>query len=296
MLGDLAGLYDELMGPPGIPWSGLVADGHGITENGYDPAYMDYMLKASFAFFDVVGKLSPDFREKYRTLRADEGRASTTRLMAIIDQMASDIWQAVKNGDWDAFVALPRTTTTDAFATVAAAAANGAYLHFDGVMEAAMRAGKLTPEDVVQHATSVTKVFQTFVDLDKNGHLEDMKKPTPVAGMGFEPTTTMIVAIAVLGVVVVIGFAYIFYVIKLASPAQQKALEWCDKVAKEGSKEDAMACVNAAASIVKNGNLDLMGVFSSALSPIFVVLAIGAAFYMAPMIFRQFQKSRTATA
>lgn len=292
MLGDLAGMYDELMGPPGIPWSGLVADGHGIEENGYDPTYMDYMLKAGSEFFSVIGGLSPDFKNKYRNLRADEGRASTTRLMAIIDQMATDIWQAVKNGDWDAFVALPKTTTTDAFATVAAAAANGAYLHYDGVMEAAMRAGKLKPDEVVQHATSITKVFQTFVDLDKNGHLEDMKKPTPVSGMGFEPTTTMIVAIAVLGVVVVIGFAYIFYVIKLAAPAQQKALEWCDKVAKEGTKEDAMACVNAAVSMQKSGNEALANVFGTALAPIFTVLAIGAAFYIAPFVVRQFQKAK----
>lgn len=287
-------MYDELAGPPGIPWAGLTANGHGIEENGYDPAYMDYMLKSGGEFFGVIGTLSDEFKSKYRTLRADEGRASTTRLMAIIDQMGADVWQAIKNGNWDAFVALPRTTTVDAFSTVAAAAANGAYLHYDGVMEAAMRAGKITGEEVMQHANSVTKVFQTFVDLDKNEHLGDLKKQKPVAGLGFEPTTTMVVAIAVLGVVVVIGFCYIFYVIKLGAPAQQKALEWCEKVAKEGSKEDSMACVNAAVNMEKNGNLNLANVFGTALAPIFVVLAIGAAFFMAPTVIQGIRKIRAA--
>jgi len=292
MLEALAAEYDSLAGPPGIPWSGLIADGHGIEENGYDPAYLDYMLRASTEFFTVLGQLTPEFRDKYRSLRADEGRASTARLLAIIDQMGADVWQAVKNGDWDAFVKLPKTTTLDAFSTVAAAAANGAFLHFDGVMEAAMRAGKLTGGEVMQHATSVTKIFQTFVDLNKSGHLSDLKPGVPTSGLGFEPTTTMIVAaIITIGVVVLMGFCYTMYVIKLAAPAQDKALAWCDKVSKEGTKEDAMACVNAAASMEKSGNLELASVFGTALSPIIAVIAIGAAFYMAPAILRQFRKT-----
>jgi hypothetical protein len=285
-------MYDELAGPPGIPWSGLVADGHGITENGYDPAYMDTMLKASSDFFGVIGSLSEDFIDKYRNLRADEGRASVTRLMAIIDQMGADVWQAVKAGDWTAFVALPRTTTVDALSTIGAAAANGAYLHFDGVMESAMRAGKVTPEDVMQHATSVTKVFQTFADLDKNGHLAQFKKNAPVAGLGLAPA--IIAAIAAVGVVLVIGVCYLFYVVKLAAPAQQKALEWCDKVAKDGTKEDAMACVNAAVNMEKAGNQNLANVFGTALAPIVTVVAVGAAFYFLPFIIGAFRRTRAA--
>jgi len=292
VLKELADMYDELTGPPGIPWAGLMADGHGITENGYDPAYMDYMLRAGSDFFGVVGALGPDFVTKYRTLRADEGRASVTRIMAIIDQMSADVWEAVKDGDWDAFVALPRTTSTDAFATLAASAANGAYLHYDGIMEAAMRAGKVTPEEVMQHATSVTKAFQTFVDLDKNGHFDDFKKKSQVAGLGIAPA--IIAAIVAVGIVLFLGLVYLIYVVKLAAPAQQKALEWCDKVAKDGSKEDAMACVNAAVSMQKNGNLNLSNVFGTALAPIFTVLAIGAAFFMAPYVIQGIRKIRAA--
>ena len=40
----LAGLYTDLAAPAGIPWAGLTAEGNGITENGYDPRYMDLML------------------------------------------------------------------------------------------------------------------------------------------------------------------------------------------------------------------------------------------------------------
>jgi hypothetical protein len=293
VLGDLADMYDELAGAPGIPWAGLTADGHGIEENGYDPTYMDYMLKDGAEFFGVVGSLGPDFVAKYRTLREDEGRASVTRIMAIIDQMGTDVWQAVKDGDWDAFVALPRTTTVDAFAALAAAAANGAFLHYDGIMEAAMRAKKLKPAEVVSHANNVTKVFQTFVDLDKNGHFADLKKkPPPVAGLGLAPA--LIAAIVAIGVVLLLGLCYLIYVIKLAAPAQQKALEWCDKVAKEGSKEDAMACANLAASMEQKGNPLLGNIFAQALTPIFVVLAIGAAFWIAPTVIQGIRKTRAA--
>jgi hypothetical protein len=288
----LASAYEELAGPPGIPWQGLIADGHGIEENGYDPAYMDYMLKASSEFFGVIGSLSPEFIDKYRNLRTDEGRASVTRIMAVIDQMSTDVWQAVKDGDWNAFVALPRTTTVDAFSTIAANAANAAYLHYDGVMEAAMRAGKVSPDDVMKHATSATKVFQTFVDLDKSGHLSDMKKSKPVAGLGVAPA--IVAALIALGVVVVLALVYLIMVTKVGSDAQAKALEWCDKVAKEGSKEDAMACVNAAASMQKNGNANLGAIFAGALTPIVAVLAIGAAFWMLPTVIQGIRRIRAA--
>jgi hypothetical protein len=291
---ELSSMYDEMFGPPGIPWAGLTANGHGIDVDGYDGAYMEYMLKAGADFFAVIGKLNDTFLDKYKTLRADEGRTAITRISAVIEQAGADVWQAVKEGNWFATLAVPRTTTIDALATIAAASANGAYLHYDGVMESAVRAGKLKPEEVMQHAQSVTKVFQTFVDLEKNGHLEDFKKNPPVSGLGVAPL--VIWAIAVLGVAVVLGICYLVNVFMVAAPAQQKAIAWCDQLAKSGNKDDIMTCVNAAENMQKNGNENLASVFKGALTPIVVVLAVGTALYMAPYVLKGFAGLRTARA
>jgi len=290
----LSSIYDELAGPPGIPWAGLTADGHGISENGYDPTYMDFMLKAGSEFFGVIGEMSPEFVSRYRNLRGDEARASISRLTLVIEQVGADVWQAVKEGDWDAFVALPRTTTMDALATVAAASTNGAFLHYDGVMEGAMRAGKMKPEEVMGHAQSVTKIFQTFVDLDKNGHLDKFKKGAPVAGLGIAPA--IIGAIAAVGVMLLIATCYLFYVFQIAAPAQKKALEWCDKVAKSGTNDEIMACVNAANESAKTGNPNLGGMFGSAVAPLVAVAAVGGALYLAPYIIKSFRQLKTAKA
>lgn len=292
----LSSMYDELMGPPGIPWAGLAADGHAIDVNGYDPAYMDYMLKAGAEFFGVIGSLNDTFIDKYRTLRADEARTAITRISAVIEQAGADVWQAVKEGDWDAVLALPKTTTIDALATIAASSANGAYLHYDGVMESAVRSGKLRSDEVMAHAQSITKIFQTFVDLDKNGHLGDFKKhqPVPTSGLGTPPL--IVAAIIALGIALVLGICYLVNVFMIAAPAQRKAIEWCDQLAKGGSKEDIMTCVTAAENMQKNGNDALASVFKSAVMPIATVLAVGTALYMLPHVLKGVQGLRAAKA
>lgn len=286
--------YDELMGPPGIPWPKLVADGHGIDVNGYDPAYMDYMLTAGTDFFRVIGTLSAEFIDKYKTLRSDEGRASMTTLTAVVEQAGNDVWQQIKQGNWDAVAVLPRTTTVDAMATIAASAANGAYLHYDGVMEAALRAGKITSDELVAHASSVTKIFQTFSDLDKTNHLGTLREQPPVATSGPEMPLLAGWALATLGIVLFIAVCYLITVFWVTAPAQKKALEWCQKVVDQGTKEDTMACASAAQSMQQHANADMMDFFKSAVTPIVAVLAVGAAFYMAPFIIGQVRKIRAA--
>jgi hypothetical protein len=59
----LAGMYADLSEPPGIPWQGLVAAGHGIDDGGYDGAYMDTMLQEGNKFFAVLGTMSQAFRD-----------------------------------------------------------------------------------------------------------------------------------------------------------------------------------------------------------------------------------------
>ena len=297
----LAGFFADLAGPPGIPWSGLIAKGHGIEENGYDPAYMDLMLAESTKFFGVIGSLSQDFKDKYRTIENSEARKAVTQMMALIDQTGTDVWQAVKDGDFSATVNLPASVSSDVFATFAASAANGAYLHFDGVIEAAMRAGKLTPEEVMNHADWVMKSFQTFEYLGANGHLDEFKDsaPTPTSGLGLAPVVLGL--LIALGIVVVLGMCYLYYIHSIAEPAQNKIFAWCDQLAaKPGSTdEDLRSCIAAATSMQANGNSSLTNFMGDMLKPLSTIAGIGLAIWLAsivvpPLLARSMTRRATA--
>lgn len=286
---ELASMYAQLTQPPGIPWDGLVAQGHGIDEGGYDGTYMEAMLAAQAQFGSVLARMSPTFREKFSSLRAPEARAAMTRLMAVINQTGADVWQATKKGDWDMAAHLPRTVAVDVMAAMAASASNGAFLHYDGVVEGAMLAKKLSADEAMAHAQSVVQTFQTFVDLDKNGHLDDFKQAVPVAGFSgpeviAAPPLLAGWALVALGVTAVLGICYLVYVFKIASPLQQKIIEYCDKLAKSGDPAATQACVQSLESMDKNGNAGLASFFGTALQPVIAVAAIGLAVYVGSLV------------
>ena len=130
-----------------------------------------------------------------------------------------------------------------------------------------------------------------------NGDLDDFKKdaPVPVAGIGALPILAGW-ALAALGIAVVLGLAYLLYVLKVASPIQNKVIEYCDKLAKNGSPEDIRTCVAALQSMEKNGNPDLLGFLGDALKPIITVLAIGVAIYVGAMFLPGILARRKAAA
>jgi len=277
----LAGIYDGIAGPRGISWDGLMSKGHGIEENGYDPAYMDTMLQDGAKFFAVLGTLSQTFRDTYRNIEAKDARHAITQLMALVNQTGADVWDATKRGEWDVAVHFPQSLAIDALATLAATAANGAYLHYDGVMEQAMRGGKVTGDEVMAHADSVVKAFRAFVDLDKNGHLDQFKtNPPATSGMGGpELPAAAFYALAALGVVLVLGLCYLFYVWQIGSPITNKVIEYCDKLTETGTPDDQRACIQALQSMEQNGNSNLLNFMDGILQPIVVVAAVGLAIY-----------------
>jgi len=289
MLDQLASMYAQITAPPGIPWDGLVAQGHAIDDGGYDGTYMQAMLAAQADFDAVLGSMSPTFRQKFSELTASQARAAMTRLMAVINQTGADVWQATKKGDFDMAAHLPRTVAVDVMAAMAASASNGAFLHYDGVVEGAMLSKKMSAEEAMAHAQSTVQTFQTFVDLDKNGHLDDFKETVPMAGFGgpeviAAPPLLAGWALVALGVTAVLGICYLVYVFKIASPLQQKLIEYCDKLAKSGDPNATQACVQSLESMQKSGNADLASFFGSALQPVIVVAGIGVAFYVGSLL------------
>jgi hypothetical protein len=123
------------------------------------------------------------------------------------------------------------------------------------------------------------QTFQTFVTLDKNGHLDQFKTSPPVAGMG-GPELLAGWALVALGVTLVLGICYLVYVFKIAAPIQQKIIEYCDKMSKSGNPDDTRACVQSLESMQKNGNADLASFMGTILKPVIIVAAVGAAAYL----------------
>jgi hypothetical protein len=297
----LANLYADLTGRPSIPWDKLEAEGHVISAGHYDPAYRAYLDVAFFAFLDVVygdgehQALSEEFREKYRTIRAKDARSALGQMTTLIEQAGADVWNAAKNGDWGKAVNFPRTLAMDSFATFAANAVNNFAMHNSGVIEAAMLNGNITPEEVMAHADSTVQTFASFADLNKSGDLSQFKTDPPVAGMGFA-LPVVGAGLAVLGVVLVAGICYILYVCKIAAPIQNKAIEYCDQLAKSGTDEDKRTCLAALQKIQENGNADLLGFLGKTISPIVWVAAVGLGLYVAAMVLPGILARRRMTA
>lgn len=298
----LASMYADLVGRPSIPWDKLEADGHGLAVGKYDPAYHAYLDVAFFAFLDVLygsdGKpgLSEQFREKYKALRAKDARSALAEMTTLIEQAGGDVWTAAKNGDWSEAVNFPRVLAMDSLATFAANAVNNFAMHSSGVIEAAMLNGNITPEEVMAHADSTVQTFATFVDLNKEGDLDQFKKDPPVSGMGAGPIVIGGWALAALGIAAVLGICYMTYVIKIAAPIQNKAIEYCDQLAKSGNDEDKRACLAALQKIQENGNSDLLGFLGKAISPIVWVAAVGLGLYVAAMVLPGILARRRMTA
>jgi hypothetical protein len=297
----LANMYADLTGRPSIPWDKLETEGHGLSAGKYDPAYHAYLDAAFFSFLDVVygdqghPALSEEFRHKYKTIRAKDARGAIGEITTLIEQAGSDIWSAVTNGDWGAAVKLPNTLAMDSFATFAANAVNNFALHNAGVIEAAMLNGNITPEEVMAHADSTVQTFATFVDLNKSGDLEKFKSAPPVAGMGFALPVVGI-GLVLFSAVLVGGACYIIYVTQIAAPIQDKAIEYCDQLAKSGNDDDKRACLAALQKIQENGNADLLGFLGKAISPIVWVAAVGLGLYVAAMVLPGILARRRMTA
>lgn len=291
MLRELADMFDSLMGPPGIPWDGLIAKGHGIDEGGYDATYMELLLQESFRFFDVIGTMGPNFKARYREIRAQEAREAVTRTQALINQTGADIWQAVKEGEWDVTVALPKTVAEDVLATMAAYAVNAAYMHFDGVVESRMLDKSLSARDAMQHADYAMRTFQAFQTMAWNGSLDEFSGEHGQAGLGLAP----VFAWAALGVVALLGICYLLNLFFGAAPLQKKMIEWCDSLASRGDPEDLRRCAAAAESMVKRGNPDLADFLGGTFRPVLVVLGVGAAVYALSLVAPMLKKAGATT-
>jgi hypothetical protein len=297
----LANMYADLTGRPSIPWDKLEADGHGLSVGKYDPAYHAYLDVAFFSFLDVVygdqnqPALSEEFRRKYKTIRAKDARSALGEMATLIEQAGSDVWNAAKNGDWGKAVNFPRVLAMDSLATFAANAVNNFAMHNSGVIEAAMLNGNITPDEVMAHADSTVQTFASFVDLNKSGDLDQFKNEPPTAGMGFALPVVGI-GLVLFSAVLVGGACYMIYVLKIAAPIQNKAIEYCDQLAKSGNDEDKRTCLAALQKIQENGNADLLGFLGKAINPIVWVAAIGLGLYVAAMVLPGMLARRRMTA
>jgi hypothetical protein len=276
----LAGTYADLTGRPGIPWDQL---GGGIN----NPEYRAYLDVAFFAFLDVLyggsgeAGLSEEFRSRYRSIRAKDARSALGQMTEMIEDSGAYLWNALTSGDLGGAVDFPRVLAMDVFATLSANAVNNFTMHNAGIIEAAVLNGNITQEEAMAHADSVVQTFATFVDLSKGGDLDQFKSDPPVAGMGAFVAGWAAVA---LGSVVVGGICYMLYVLAVAAPIQNKAIEYCDQLTKSGSAEDQRMCVSAMQKMQESGNVDLLGFFGKMLNPVMWVAAIGVGLYVAYLI------------
>lgn len=301
IINELADLFAGTVDLPSIPWDKLEADGHVISVDEYDPKYRSYLDVMFSDFLGVIDgsparpPLSEEFRERYSTLRAKEAHGALSEMTTLIKQVGGDIWTAAKNGNWGDAVNFPRILAIDSLAALAANAANNYSMQKSGVIEAAMHAGKITPEEVMAHADSTMHSLAVFVHLNESGDLEQFKSKPAVAGMGLLLPVVGI-GLVLLTAILVGGICYILYLTKIAAPIQNKAIEYCDQLAQSGDNEDKRRCLTALQKIQENGNADLLGFLGKAISPIVWVAAVGLGLYVAAMVLPGMLARRRMTA
>jgi len=88
----LAEAYAANAAPKGVDWS-KAPDGVMGT------AYLDVMLKEFGAFLDVVAEL--DIEQRYRDIRAAEGRVALSELTSALSKVSTDTLDAVEQSIWE---------------------------------------------------------------------------------------------------------------------------------------------------------------------------------------------------
>jgi len=261
----------ETHAPAGLNWS-RAPDGVMGT------AYLDLMMREFSAFLDVVGKL--DIEERYREIRASEGRAALNELSSALNKVATDTLDAVGESVWELApgkaLAVSKEGLKNAVATVAGYAANGLYLHLDGVMFQGLNEGVLTSPEVKEHADQVTRIFQSFVSLDSSGAFNEIYRQEAQAGLGIAPLAIPAWMLVVAGVVLVLGLAYLVWSTYRASTLQDKVVAWCDKLIAD-NPSNAGRCMDSLENM-QNAGLDRL---FSPLSSVIKWAGVGLLLYIA---------------
>lgn len=281
--------FADWAGLTGLPWDQYDEQGALLADPRF--TYKDRLLELEKPFFDVVASLV--IKEEYRDLRAAQGRAAITTLYNRLSAVSGNVWSALKNGApilaYEEGVKIDKVMYKASLATIAAYAADGADLHYDGIMDDAVHLGKITPEDRERHADTVAQIFQAFVLLDEEGAFEDMKSSRPVAGVGVAPLAAGWVIVLV---VAILGLCYLVWAVFIASKTQDKVVEWCDKLIEQGGTEQAQYCVE---SLQNMQNESLAQLFTP-LNKVAVVAGIGLVAYlgvmMMPSVVQSFQLAR----
>jgi hypothetical protein len=293
--------YAALMDPPGIDWSKYDESGRelvGTGPDGYRFSYLDEMMAAGSGFLDVLRTLG--VTERYRALRDKEGREALTELFQAVQKSGDSVWQALKNGEFflaaDQALAMSGDQFANAVATMGAYAMNGAYLHYDGVLADLVSYGRMSTDEMREHADAVVRIFRTFPEVDRSGGFDALREPRGASGIGFDPVTLFGVAvpawlIAVLGVAAVLGLVFLLHQVFVASRVQDRAMTLCEKLA-ETDPDAAVACVKAATDMPNAGLAKLFEPITTVawLAGVGLVVYIGA--LSLPHLVRTYKEAR----
>lgn len=265
----------EIVNPPGVNWGKFASDG-GVRGLGY----MQEMLAAVASLDDVVGAL--DIEDRFRTLRASEGAGSLAELGNALALAAPGAADASDRGLSDVTLGQALTMSGDALkdavATMAAYAANGAQLHFDGVMFDALNSEFATDEEVMDHADSVVRSCRSFRSLFDSGALNEIRRQDPdasVAGLGFAALAIPVWMLVVAGTFLILGLAYLFWSTHRSSVLQDKVVAWCDQLIVRDPGA-ATACIKS----LQNMQNDTLASLTDPIQQVVKWLGIGLCVYV----------------
>lgn len=270
--------WRDIIAPPGLDWASLEGGVEGT-------AYLQALLQEVSVIYDVVGKL--DIEAQYRTLRVEQARASLDELIGALNQASLPALEAIKNDVWDLSVndalQMSKEGLKNAMATMAAYAANGAQLHFDGVMYQGIVMGRITPAEVQEHANLIARMAQTLSRLEREGALDEIRRQTAMAGLGaiVIPAWMLIVA----GVFLVMGIAYLVWSTHRASVLQDQVVSWCDNLIKN-DPENAGQCIDAVRAMQNDSLNNLFAPIQSVVKWLGVGLLVYVAALAAPALIK----------
>jgi len=165
-----------------------------------------------------------------------------------IDERQAEVWDAVKSMRWvlayDQAVEFERETLREIIGNATKFAADGAAMHYDGIMLEAGQQGLLTREQIKDHADDCARIFRTVTKMDKEGDLDKLALPALGA--------PQLVIIAIVGILAVVALVAVYVWLSRMAEAQKLAYETCKELARKGQSSAAVRCVAEAGPLTKS--------------------------------------------
>jgi len=210
--------------PDGLDWDSLNAAGKGLLDS---DLYLEHMDAVWERWARVMATLNITDAELEET-SPEQARAAWKETTESITDKARHVLAALADGEltvaWDSAVTIYGGAVRSLVIALAVVTHEALQAHEAGVVRYAVDSGQLTLAQAQGDADNVVKLWKAVIELDREGALNELKRPEYLNGLGAAWLTAP-VAVVLISIIAIIAFVVV--VIWAVSEWNDERRRWC---------------------------------------------------------------------